>query len=394
MRAVEAELRGTIETLCGWERGSASEGERRAAEWIAAALREQGCDVQLDAEQGYAGFAPQCSALDAAGVVAGVLGALGRRRAAALVGTAAFLGLVDEACNGPRVLRTALLRRRPVWNVVAKTGDRRAHDVLVLLAHHDAAQTGAVFDQTLHQAFGRRFPDLVEKMDTALPLWWGPMLGPLLAGLWPGRRGRRLGVVLSALAAAAYADIARNEVVPGASDNLTAVAALIVLAERLRELRGLEVWLVSCGAEEALQEGVRQFAPKHLADRDRARTWVLNLETLGGPRLCLLEGEGPLWMEDYTDPSWRDRIAQVAERTGITLRRGLRARSSTDSVVTSRMGFPTATLVSVDWQKALAHYHLPSDTPEHVDLGTVRRATELVEAVARSLARPVATGRV
>ncbi len=76
MRDVDEELRGTIETLCGWERGSASAGERRAAEWIAAALREQGCEVQLDAEQGYAGFAPQCSALDAAGVAAGVLNAL------------------------------------------------------------------------------------------------------------------------------------------------------------------------------------------------------------------------------------------------------------------------------------------------------------------------------
>lgn len=385
---MQDDLLATIEALCAWERGSASEGERRAAAWIADALRERGCfDVAVDEERGRAaGFAPQCSALDACGVLAGVLGLAGRRRAAAAVGAFAFLGLVDEACNGPRLLRRAVRRPVTVWNVVGKTGERGARDVLVLLAHHDAAQTGAVFDPTLQQKFAERFPGLVERLDTAIPLWWGPMFGPLLAGLAAGPRWRALGVVLSGLAAAAYADIARSPVVPGASDNVSAVAAHIELASRLRDLRGLEVWLVSCGSEEALQEGVRAFAPRHLAGRDRSRTWVLNLETLGGPRLSMLEGEGPLWMQDYTDPSFRDRVAQVAERAGIMLRRGLRARSSTDSVITSRMGFPTTTLVSIDRNKALAHYHLPSDTPEHVDLATVERATLLADAVARDLA--------
>ncbi len=44
------------------------------------------------------------------------------------------------------------------------------------------------------------------------------------------------------------------------------------------------------------------------------------------------------------------------------------------------------TIVSIDWAKALTHYHLPSDRPENVDLGTVRRAAELAEAVLRDLA--------
>lgn len=384
---MEAELRDTIETLCGWERGSASEGERRAAEWIARALDERGCEVTLEAEEGHADFAPLCAALDAAGVLAGVLNARGHRRLAALTGVLAFAGMIDEACNGPRVLRPRVRPSATVWNVVARTGDRTARDRLVLLAHHDAAQTGAVFDQTAQRAFARRFPDVVERIDTSPPIWWGPIFGPLLAGLGRGRL-RSLGIGLSAAAAASFADIARSPVVPGASDNLTAVACLLQLAEALERepVEGLEVWLVSCGAEEALQEGMRAFAARHLTDRDRSRTWLLNLETLGGTRLSMIEGEGPLWMEEYPDPSWRDRVARVAARRGITLHRGLRSRASTDSVIASRMGFPVTTLVSVDEAKALAHYHLPSDTPNNVDLATVRHAAELAEAVLRDLA--------
>jgi Iap family predicted aminopeptidase len=65
----------------------------------------------------------------------------------------------------------------------------------------------------------------------------------------------------------------------------------------------------------------------------------------------------------------------------------MRARASTDSVIPSRAGFPTATLTSVNRYKALSNYHLMSDTPENLDYGTVGRAAALSEAVIRALGR-------
>jgi Iap family predicted aminopeptidase len=100
----------------------------------------------------------------------------------------------------------------------------------------------------------------------------------------------------------------------------------------------------------------------------------------------MLEGEGTLIMEDYCDRTFRDLVAGVAARAGIPLRRGMRARASTDSVIPSRAGFPTTTLVSVDRHKLISNYHLMSDTPQNADYGTVGRAAQLVEAVARELA--------
>jgi Iap family predicted aminopeptidase len=91
-------------------------------------------------------------------------------------------------------------------------------------------------------------------------------------------------------------------------------------------------------------------------------------------------------MEDYHDRSFRDLVCRAAERAGAPLRRGLRARTSTDAVVPSRAGYPTATLASMDRYKALSNYHRMTDTPENVDYRTVLQAVTVTEAVARELA--------
>ena len=70
----------------------------------------------------------------------------------------------------------------------------------------------------------------------------------------------------------------------------------------------------------------------------------MNLETLGSPKLILLEGEGPVLMEDYHDRTFRDLVVRAAETAGAPLRRGMRARNSTDAVIPSRAGIVTGPL--------------------------------------------------
>ena len=148
----------------------------------------------------------------------------------------------------------------------------------------------------------------------------------------------------------------------------------------------LVLLLASCGAEEVIQGGIYGFARRHFPQLDRERTWFLNLETVGSPKLVLLEGEGPMVMEDYHDRSFRDLVERAASQAGASLQRGLRARNSTDAVLPSRAGYPTATLASVDRYKALSNYHLMSDTPANLDYRTVAQALVVTEAVARELA--------
>jgi hypothetical protein len=394
---LEEVLREVVETLAPLDRTPCSAGEREAAQWLAERLRAvDGVEVALEDEPSWGTFPPTATGLGLLGILGAGLVLRGHRRAGGLLAALTYAGIVDEAQNGPRVLRRLVRRRRSTVNVVGRIGESRAHDddagTLVVLAHHDAPQTGLIFDQTLQRRIYERAPRLIEGTKTPPPQWWVGLAGPLLtlAASLSARRGwARAAVGIGSVGTALVADVWRSETVQGANDNLSGVAALVGLAEILREqpLDGLRVLLVSCGAEETLQDGVRAFMARHSGELARERTWFVNLDTVGSPHLVMLDAEGPVWMESYAGPWLRDEFAACAEQLEIPLQRGFRARASTDSVIPSRAGHPIVTLVSMtDWRSP-ANYHLPSDVPENLDYGSVADATRVVYELARSLAR-------
>jgi hypothetical protein len=388
----DEQLREVVEALAPLPRRAGSPGERQAAEWLAARLQRSGCEVSIEEEEYLEGYAEVIGELAAGATLAGLL--TGWRRTRHLGGIAAAIAasaIADDISNGPRVYRRLRGRRGITPNVVARTGDPGAARTLVVLAHHDAAHTGAIFDERAQKWLAEHFPGIIERIDTSLPLWWAVLAGPALAVLAAARRSRRasrLAAMISAVATAVFADVARSPVCPGANDNLSAVAVLAALAERLSRnpVEGLQVVLVSCGAEEVIQGGIYGFAARHFPALAREQTWFLNLDTVGSPKLVLLEGEGPVVMEDYPDRSFRDLVCRAAERAGAPLQRGMRARNSTDAVIPARSGYPIATLASMDRHKALSNYHRMSDTPENLDYTTVLHALTVAEAVARELA--------
>ncbi|HLJ04271.1 MAG TPA: M28 family peptidase [Solirubrobacteraceae bacterium] len=394
MTASDRTLREVVHALSDLERRAGSPGEREAALWLAERLTRAGSPASVAEVDFLDGYALLLLPLGLAGLVAGGLHLSGRSRTrAGLLAAVASALVIDDVSNGRRLWRRLVGRRRRTWNVTATAGDPLAARTLVVLAHHDAAPTGRVFDQSFQRWLARRFPKVVARIDTSLPLWWPVVSGgvTVAAGTLLGsRKLSATGTALAGVVVALAADIARSPIVPGANDNLSAVAALVALAERLSAdpPAGLRVLLVSCGAEEVIQGGIYAFAKSHFSRLPRESTWFVNLDTIGSPELLLVEGEGPFWMEDYCDPGFRDLIAGAAGRAGLPVRRGVRARASTDAVLPTRAGYPTATLAS--WEpdtKLLSNYHLMSDTPENLRFETVAHAVEVVHAVARELAQ-------
>ena len=387
----EETLREVVFTLAAMHRPPCSPGEREAAEWLAERFGAAGADeASVEDAASWGPFPPLVTSLALTAATGAALTLAGRRWTGASLSILAALGLADEIQNGPRYFRKAFRPELKTANVVAKAGDPDGAHTLVLLAHHDAAQTGFIFDQTAIKAFHERFPHVVPKIKTQPPQWWGGLASSALTVIaaLTGRRGFAKGGAAIALAgAAALGDIWRSETVPGANDNLTACAVEVALTEMLRErpLPGLRVWLVSAGAEETLQDGVRGFMESHAHELDRESTSFLCLDTIGSPRLMMLEGEGPMWMEDY-DAKLRDTVARVAERDGLALERGFRARASTDAIIPTRHGFPTANLSSVNEYHNLSNYHLPTDTAENVNYSTVAEAAKVAYALAAELA--------
>lgn len=390
--ALETTLRDVVFTLAGLERRAGSDGEHAAAQWLAERLSAAGAPAAVEEAEFHGGYATLLLPLGFAGFGAGVLALAraSRLRSAAVAALAAAL-IADDVSNGRRWWRKLVGRTQPTWNVVAEAGDPDGEVTLVVMAHHDAAPTGLVFDQSLQAYVARRFPRVIEAHNTSVPLWWPVVGGPLLVAIGALTRRRRplaAGTLLSAVVTALALDVARSPIVPGANDNLSAVAVLVALAERLRDrpAAGVRVLLVSCGAEEVIQGGIYGFAERHFPRLDPARTSFINLDTIGSPELVLIEGEGPFRMEDYTDEPFRDLIAAAAERIRRPVRRGIRLRVSTDGVVPHRAGYPTATFGSWDPVTKLAsNYHLKTDTPENLRFDTVAHALEVVAAVADAL---------
>ena len=240
----------------------------------------------------------------------------------------------------------------------------------MFVAHHDAAQGGLIYRPELTRLVADTFPAWYAKQTTSPQMLRLVAAGPALAAI-PAPCGK-LGLVVSAGSLLAFGDIATRTVVPGANDNLTAVAVLLELARLLRErpVEGVRVLLVSTGSEESFMEGMRGWVRRHGPALDRDRTRVIVLETLGSPELILLEGEGMIWMTDY-DPEVRDFIAAAAQDAGAPLRRGLKLGFATDALSALRAGLRTATLASCDEYKMPANYHSQRDIPRNVDFETV-----------------------
>lgn len=373
--------REAILELAALERPSASEGERHAAERIAARLSDHGLRAAIEEEPAHGGYWWPLSLANLL-AVGGALAARRRRFRVRLLGAAAAaLGAAavwDEVSGGSLWFRRALLPQRSTWNVVADAGDPDAKRTLVLLAHHDAAHSGLIFHPALSRIAPRITPRLHARASHTLPILYAVWLGPALicAGAVIGaRRLVAAGTSLALAATATLVNVGTSAVVPGANDNLTAVAVLIAVAEELARhpLSGLRVVLVSTGSEESFMEGMRGFARRHFLELDRSQTEMLCLECLGGPILVVLEGEGMLRMRDYPAKT-RQALASAAASAGVPITRGLRTVAATDALVALRAGYEVGTLASVDYTKFPLNYHWPTDTPEALYWQTIENA--------------------
>jgi hypothetical protein len=394
--------RDLIRDLAAWPRPSASEGEHRAAQLIAERLRAFGCRVEIEQEMVHGGYWWPIAVPNAVAAAAGIVALAARPRkrlarpAAAIAAAAGAWVIWDDLAHGRRWFRRRLLSRRPTWNVVAETGDLTAAHTAVLIAHHDAAHSGLVFHPALGWLRPTLAPALHDSSDRTFPVlylvWAGPVLvaaGSLLGSrplLW-------IGALLSAGATAAMADIGTAAVVPGANDNLSAVGALVAVAEALsaRPLKDLRVLLLSTGSEESFSEGMQGFGRRHFPQLDPRCTEFLCLECLGSETLSVVEGEGMLRMRDYPR-HMREALAQAAASAGVAIARGVRNVAATDALVALRAGYPVATLASVEPTKLPRNYHWPSDTPDGLCWTTIQNAIATCESFLRMRAQVARTG--
>ena len=354
-------LRSDIEQLAAIERASASPGEQRSAEWVATRLGEQGAaDIRIE-PFGYQGTFAHAHGVHFA---VGLLAALGRQRLVA----AATLVSFELDYSGRRQLLRGLLPKGTGFNVTGRLpAIGPAERTVVLVAHHDAARTGAIWNPLLTRLGDRAAARSGKRASLAL--------APEAALVAAAVGLRRLPAAVLGLALALLVDQARSPVVPGANDNASGVAGVLELVDRLaaRRPRGLEVIALFPGCEESGMGGMEAWLQREALDPER--TLVIGLDTIASGEPIVLEAEGGLWPVRY-----REQDVAQAERAGL---RRWRLGAWTDPVLAVLAGLPALSILSVR-DGGFPNYHLPSDTPANVDIACVEACVSAAESIALS----------
>jgi len=371
-------LRDDVEALAALDRRSASAGERASARWCAERLREAGATaVEVQPFRYQHSFGP-AHALHFA------VASLGRVPAA--LALAGFELDYSGRSQPVRRLMPAgeganVVGRIPARPIAEQPGT--ATRTLVLVAHHDAAHTGLMWDPRLAEGGGRP--------DGRPPFSLLPELAMATMALGP-RRLRWTARAVLALATALSLQVARGATVPGASDNATGVAAVLALVAGLAvdPLPGVEVVAVLTGAEESGMGGMAAWMEAEGRHLDPASTLVLGLDTLGAGEPMVATAEGPLWRVAYRDEDL-DLANAGASRAGVARPRRFRLGGWTDPVLARLSDLPTISLLSLHGN-AFTDYHLPTDTPDRVDWTSVDACLTLADGIARAWCDGPATG--
>jgi hypothetical protein len=382
-----------IRELCSFpERGPGTDSERRAANMLAGRLRGIGRRAEIEPFFAHPEYAIVHLIHAAMGVAGSIIATVQPAIGFTLVLIAAFSTYLD--LNTRFYLVRSLLFRRVSQNVVSPGTRPDAPARLILMAHYDAARTGYIFSKASNRI--RKLPERTRLTlgPFRLFFWLGlapllPILGARMAGLDPTWLNALQAIPTIVLIVAGFLliDIALSDIVPGAYDNASGVAAVLSAADELtaNPPENLDVWVVLAGAEESFCEGSRAFVRSRRKELDRATTAFVNVDSVSFGEVAYEISQGPVVSLPHD--------AQLIELCEALSAAGQSARPIRhpllDDAMPARVRRMRAiTLRTTDENGNLAPwYHTHEDVPERVDAEALTRASDFVVSLARLLDR-------
>jgi hypothetical protein len=278
----------------------------------------------------------------------------------------------------------ALTGRRASQNVLSREESDKL-GTLVLMAHYDAARTGAVFSRRSLERTAALQKAIKRPIGPFAPFVWSivVILACALARL-AGLHGLPLTIVqfiptvLLIVSVPLLVDISLSGVVPGANDNASGVATVLKLAERYGgALEHFDVWVLFPGAEEGLLLGSRAWIRTHKSELDPRNTVFVNVDTVGHGTVRWVMKEGFVFPLSY-----HPTLLSLCEEIG---GRGVVLRTLTDGYSMRSAGFPAVSIVCLNAMDYVPTFHQHDDVPENVDPEALERAfgfcCELIEAI-------------
>ena len=386
-----------IRELCSFEgRGPGTDAERRAAGMLAGRLRGMGRRAEVEPFFAHPQYAVVHLIHATMGVAGSLIATVEPAVGFALVLLAAVSTYLD--LNTRLYLVRSLLFRRVSQNVVSPGNRPDAPARLILTAHYDAARTGYIFSKASNRI--RRLPERVRLGlgPFRLFFWVGlapllPIIGARMAGLdatWLSAL-QAIPTIVLIVAAFLLVDIALSEIVPGAYDNASGVAAVFSAADELtaNPPEHLDVWVVLTGSEESLCEGSRAFVRARGRQLDRDTTYFVNVDSASFGQVAYEISQGAV----ISLPHDRQLIelCEALAAAGVADGGGampIRHPLLDDALPPRVRRMRSITLRTTDPDGNLAPwYHTHDDVPERVDPAALTRATDFVVALARLIDR-------
>ncbi len=383
-----------IRELCSFEgRGPGTDAERRAANMLAGRVRGIGRRARTEPFFCH----PQYAVVHLIHAALGVAGSLLATVQPAVGFTIVFAAAVSTYLdlNTRLYLIRSLLFRRTSQNVVSP-GDRPdASARLVLTAHYDAARTGFVFSKASDRI--RRLPERVRLALGPFRLFFWAGLAPLLPIIGARMAGvdgtwlsavQAVPTIVLIVAAFLLIDIALSEIVPGAYDNASGVAAVLSAAEELTAdpPANLDVWILLTGAEESFCEGSRAFVRTHRKELDRENTAFVNVDSVSYGGLAYEVSQGAVISLDH-DPQLIE-LCEALSGAGAGEALPIRHPLIDDALPPRIRRMRSITIRTTDADGNLAPwYHTHDDVPDRVDPAALTHATRFVVSLARLLDR-------
>jgi hypothetical protein len=392
-----------IRRLCSFEgRLAGTDAERRAANDLAAQLRERGRRVEVEPTyvhpQWALSMALHCLLALTGSLVAIELPVVGFA-IVLVVAASMYLDL-----NGRLYTLRRLFFRRASQNVVSPGRGRDAAGTLVLCANYDTGRGGSVY--------GRLWGGLVERIGRLLPgpfspsrlaFWSIALLLPVI-GLRMAEVDSNLISIIQlppslvlVVAVFLLADIHLTAPTPGANLNASGVATVLSLADELAgaEPEELDVWVVLAGAGDPLATGMRSFMRSHRDELDPEATWFISIEAVGAGDVRFETSQGPV--VSYGMASRLTELGAAiadadAERGDPIGASPLRSGAGSGSLPAVIARYPATTITCREPGRAEpAAAHTARDVPDALDPEALERAhrfaLELIRALDRDLAR-------
>ena len=377
-----SQLRRDLEYLTGVlpHRGSNTNSERSAAEYLAARFKEFTLDVEIDDFHSLDGewllYASYFAEFTVVAILAGWWPFI-----AFGYGLFVFLSYLAEA-TGYRIFGR-LLPQYESQNVIFRFVAPKPRRLFIVTAHYDSPRDSPLQAPRVRPWLRSVQLFLVLCMVVVVVSCAAQGFGifeSLQFAYDVAVRWTAVGCLLGAAAFLVFAELT-CEYGRGAWNNASGTAVLLELARRFHAngLDQADLWLVATGSKEAGLNGMRHFMKTHKLDP--VSTFFLNIDSVGAPRLHYVTAEGMLatFQSSKTLLAIAEPAAREFQATPVRHR-----EFPSDALIPLARGFNALTLTS-SYETPPEDRLLSDDTHLDVRDDALLAASGLAEAILRRL---------